>query len=194
MLNEISFEHTAMSIGELINWALDEGDSYHGYKLNLNPPYQRGAVWTDEQKRDAILSLLQGIPLGNIFVNHSDKKHYTVRPSVVDGQQRILALTGFFKGEFTVPTSWFDDREQNPDNPLVPLDYEEDEITYGQLTRLAQMDFRQRKIAVSESNVQSIEEEARIFNLVNFHGTAMTEEDAARARDIAGDDDTHFQN
>lgn len=65
-------------------------------KLNLNPTYQRNSVWTKSQKQLLIDSLLSGIPVPAIYWNKVDQN----KIDVVDGQQRLRAISEFKKDEF----------------------------------------------------------------------------------------------
>src|SRR5690606_26217464 len=60
--------------------------------LNLTPSYQRGDVWTTNDRQALIESVLRGIPLPSIIlreVGASDPQE------VVDGKQRLTALLRF---------------------------------------------------------------------------------------------------
>ena len=63
--------------------------------LNPNPEYQRGAVWSDAQKKKLIDSVLRGYPLPLIYLHYKRKMVAgMVREDleIIDGQQRINAL------------------------------------------------------------------------------------------------------
>jgi len=76
--------------------------------LVLDPPFQRGSVWTLAQRRAWIESILSDLPLPAIFVNRFGTKvsevheKYGQRDVVIDGQQRIRATAAFIAGEFAV--------------------------------------------------------------------------------------------
>jgi len=79
---------------------LPESDEDH---LVVNPPFQRGAVWTLEQKQRWIEALLDDLPIPAIFINSfSGHPTYGHREIVVDGQQRLRAIAEFMKDEFGV--------------------------------------------------------------------------------------------
>lgn len=75
--------------------------------LVLDPPFQRGPVWTLEQKQAWIESVLVDLPLPAFFINqfgyyagpHPKYGHADV---VIDGQQRIRATMAFMADEFRV--------------------------------------------------------------------------------------------
>lgn len=89
-------------------WLADRAsDPRSDLPLVLDPPFQRGAVWTTEQKQAWIESILLDMPLPAIFINqfgtmsggHPKWGHSDV---VIDGQQRLRATIGFLNDEFAV--------------------------------------------------------------------------------------------
>lgn len=57
-------------------------------KLNLNPPYQRNAIWTKKTQKFLIHSIKTGVPIPTIFLFEKEPYIY----EMVDGQQRTRAL------------------------------------------------------------------------------------------------------
>lgn len=71
--------------------------------LVVNPEYQRGAVWTLTQKKKLVDSVLRGYPIPMFYFHHiqqSAGKLVSQRYEVIDGQQRIDALSEFCDGAF----------------------------------------------------------------------------------------------
>ena len=71
--------------------------------LTVNPEYQRGAVWTQPQKKRLIDSVLRGYPLPLIYLHHVRKQVANITAEhfeVIDGQQRSNALYEFHEGAF----------------------------------------------------------------------------------------------
>jgi len=70
----------------------------------LDPPFQRGAVWTQDQKVAWIETMLRGLGLPAIFVNQFPEEHptYAFREVVIDGQQRLRATLEFMQDGFRV--------------------------------------------------------------------------------------------
>ncbi|GLO12116.1 hypothetical protein PPUJ20028_06970 [Pseudomonas putida] len=72
-------------------------------------PWQRPAVWIDEQKVRFITSIWMGADLGSYLVNewyaYADRTGaFAINSEVLlDGQQRLTALEGYLLGEFGVP-------------------------------------------------------------------------------------------
>lgn len=74
------------------------------YHLNVSPDFQRGYVWTPEQKVRYVEFILQGGATGHdIYTNCPDwdaggRTDYVL----VDGKQRLDAVLGFLNNEFPV--------------------------------------------------------------------------------------------
>lgn len=67
-------------------------------KIWLNPTYQREAVWTRSQKQLLLDSLLQDIDIPKLYFRSIDVDGYHYE--VVDGQQRLRAISEFLRSEF----------------------------------------------------------------------------------------------
>lgn len=84
-------------------------DMYADNELSFNPCYQRGLVWSKEQKELFIKALLKGIVrLTPTYVFNgfsSDTKLY----EVLDGKQRLTTLLEFVRNEFTVDGVYYKD-------------------------------------------------------------------------------------
>lgn len=63
-------------------------------EVNLNPPYQRGYVWTEDQRSKYIEYCLKGGISGrSIFLNGKDWETDGTAPlEVVDGKQRLVSI------------------------------------------------------------------------------------------------------
>jgi hypothetical protein len=71
--------------------------------LVVNPEYQRGTVWTPSLKKKLVDSVLRGYPIPLIYlhrIRQAAGKLVSERYEVIDGQQRINALSDFYEGAF----------------------------------------------------------------------------------------------
>jgi hypothetical protein len=66
--------------------------------LNLRPEYQRRLRWKTSQKSRLIESLLLNIPVPPIFLYENSAARY----EVMDGQQRLNAVSEFIKGDYAL--------------------------------------------------------------------------------------------
>ena len=67
--------------------------------IDLNPPYQRGLVWSLDQKRELIDTILWGVSVPSLYLrllNLGMKTPY----EVLDGKQRLSALVDFVEDRF----------------------------------------------------------------------------------------------
>lgn len=164
------------------------------FGLVLDPPYQRGEVWTEDQETALIRSLLTGIPTGTVIIsdraNDNWRKTYGSDPfdtgepvyAVIDGKQRLTTVFHWFDGELAVPATWFEPAmvetaEDTGDGPYV---------RFTGLTKLGQRVFEGKAhLQVAETKAASVAEEAAIYLLVNGGGTPQTSADMTNAQHIA---------
>jgi hypothetical protein len=159
----------------------------------LDPPYQRGDVWTIEQRMGLVRSWLQGVPIPAVIINDrcsptwfaanpQDRANPVYAYAVIDGRQRIQTAIDWFAGELLVPVSWFpvkhvETTEQTSDGPYV---------RYTGLTQVGQR-FAENHCVLpcAEGRVATVEQEAEIYLLVNGAGTPQTQADLDRAARVA---------
>ena len=93
---DIRFNYSQREIGSLLHLL------YSDTGLDLNPKYQRGNVWSLQQKQSLIESIFKNIDIGKFTIIRrkfrEDQEHYY---EVLDGKQRIIAIGEFFEGRFT---------------------------------------------------------------------------------------------
>jgi hypothetical protein len=89
-------ENIPLSVGNLCR-RIERG------KINLRPEYQRGRVWSLGQKQLLIDSLLSDLDIPKIYLNYLEANNEnTFESEVVDGQQRLSAMSEFLRNEFTL--------------------------------------------------------------------------------------------
>lgn len=123
------------------------------------PEFQRDLVWTEDQKRALIHSVWLNIPIGTYSVNFS-LAHKALPPKLrnilIDGQQRLDALRGYWSDEF---------------------DY--DGYYWSQLSDLDQRYFVRTSFPQMRTDGRDEAEVRRYYNAMNFAGTAHKEEERA---------------
>jgi Protein of unknown function DUF262 len=162
--------------------------------LTVDLPYQRGPVWTEDQRIALIKSWLTGTPIASIIINDRCNSAWYAKHShrpgidgpvyaVIDGKQRLLTAAAWFAGELAVPASWF------PAMEIVTMVTTEDGlyVTYAGLTPGMQrvLGIAEMLLPVAEAKVGSVHAEAEIYLRVNGGGTPQTAADMARATEIA---------
>lgn len=86
------------------------------YRLQLNPPFQRGHVWTDEQRSRFVEYLLRGGNMSNVI--YFNQPSWQSAPTsdyndfvCVDGLQRLTAVMKFMDNELKVFGSYYKEFE-----------------------------------------------------------------------------------
>ncbi len=98
-----SFDSRTYSINDFVEW--DKAK-----QLELNPRFQRRAVWTDKAKSFLMDTILRGKPIPKIFIRQKiNVSTKTSTREVVDGQQRLRTILSFIKDGFVV------NKRQNPE-------------------------------------------------------------------------------
>lgn len=88
----ISTSVDATQIATLVN--------YHDWgTLNLNPPWQRGDIWSPKKKKAVVESILLNIPLPAIILHTLEDG----KIEVIDGQQRLRSIMQFVDNKFALP-------------------------------------------------------------------------------------------
>lgn len=178
-----SMQASNRSARELARIFADDGD--------ISPSYQRGSVWTDDQRMALVRSWLMGLPIPSVVINDrifgswpSDRQGplggYAY--SVIDGKQRIETAMAWFAGGFAVPASWF-----------AAGDVLETEITedgpYVRYTGLTLAEQRHQgnsfMLPAVEAKVATLEQEAELYLLLNGAGTPQSDEAMANALRVA---------
>lgn len=75
--------------------------------LNIRPPYQREFVYTYDEQREVIGTILDGCPLGNMYFHVQRDSMYPddeelFKYAVADGQQRIISICNFYNHVFPI--------------------------------------------------------------------------------------------
>ncbi|MEI5032419.1 DUF262 domain-containing protein [Streptomyces sp. S1A(2023)] len=169
------------------------------FGLDLQPPYQRGRVWSEDQKVALIRSWLTGTPTGVVILNDRTTEEWAdangydpasrgeAMYACIDGQQRISTAIDWFGDQFAVPASWFDAGDVTATEDTADGLY----VRWSGLTLIRQRHFANRaQLAVAEARVATVREEAAIYLLVNGGGTPQTDTDMNNAARIAGGEET----
>lgn len=85
------------------------GKFYH-FGLDMNPDYQRGNVWDKSDKIKLINSIFNNVDIGKfVFITLPFKNSFTPTYEVLDGKQRIIAITEFYENRFQYEGLYFGD-------------------------------------------------------------------------------------
>jgi hypothetical protein len=67
------------------------------------PPYQRKNVWSNHQKESLIESFFRRFYVPDVVLREVNTPSYNMKYEVVDGQQRIIAISDFFNDKIKLP-------------------------------------------------------------------------------------------
>lgn len=130
-----------------------------GERLNLNPDYQRGAVWDEGRQRRFIGHALEEGLVPPVYI-HRDDTFMTEETECVDGQQRLRAIREFVRGNIPgdvyipgegVRSLWFKDfdEDEQRDRRLTI------EVIYGDWPRQDRLKFYLRLNAGGVAHTES---------------------------------------
>jgi len=193
------------SLGE---WSLENlsrpAETFYGHIKNTNnadqwdltAPYQRQSVWSDEQRRNLIKSMIMGLPIGTVIISKlPPNRELSYR--IVDGKQRIETIQQFAGNKFSVPGWWFAARALIDGEQARPRNVFYRDLTgFGQrsidFATLPSLEFDVTRVwnpatreAESTPETGWVAREAELFLLVNFGGVDQTDADRARAVNVA---------
>lgn len=89
-----NFDTRTYSISDFVEW------DKNGL-LELSPDFQRRSVWTDKAKSYLIDTVLRGKPMPKLIITQRLEGAKNIRV-VVDGQQRLRAILGYYNGDFKI--------------------------------------------------------------------------------------------
>ena len=189
-LREWRLSATNRAAHDLVTTMLDQ--------IDMQPPYQRGAVWTTDQRVALIRSWIMSIPVPAVILNNRDNDEWTAsegsiyadghrenfRPTwaVVDGKQRLETAVLWFTDVLYVPASWFPPEriqhvQHTADGPYV---------NYAGLTEVGRRFVgRSFQLPMMEAKLPDLRSEAELYLLINGGGTPHSGDDMTRAMQVA---------
>ncbi|WP_313150493.1 DUF262 domain-containing protein [Lysinibacillus capsici] len=132
-------------------------------RLDLQPNFQRGEVWSTPKKRKLIDSILRGWRIPPIHV--IENKEYI--DEVLDGQQRLATIRDFMQNEIKI------------DGNLSPVDeniQRLDGLTFSELSQSIQSRFMKYSITIIRLTEFKSEEPSELFFRLNQPATLTSAE------------------
>jgi hypothetical protein len=102
-------------------------------RLNLDPDFQRGDVWTETKGSEFIESILRREYIPTFVIWRRDMG----RADVLDGRQRLTAIRRFSRGELKVPVAIVGQEKVK-------------KLTYGELPDNLQLTFDEQQLKINE--------------------------------------------
>lgn len=187
-LDVLSLNTGDRQIGELANSFRSD------FGIEMNPPYQRGRVWSGDQKVALVRSWMTGVPTGVVILNDRATPGWEAANNIssyddtapvyacIDGQQRLTTAYDWFDDAFAVPASWFGAGDITAAEDTDDGSY----VRWSGLTVPRQRHFKNRAhLTIAVAHVNTIQEEAAVYVLVNGGGTPQTDADMDNAARIA---------
>lgn len=135
----------------------------YNFGIDLDPPYQRGYIWDDDDRQKLIRSIFEGAEIGRFVV--VDKNTYSAHPGeyafeILDGKQRLKTIIDFYENRFPYCGLYFND--------LSGTDKHTFRNTIIQVAKVSMMKYSAEKLS-------------ELFVLLNRSGRAMTDQDIEKA-------------
>ena len=71
--------------------------------IDLQPPYQRGYIWSSDFKDKLLYSVIKHYPIGSVSIRiRREINNKGALNEVVDGQQRLRTIYDFYMGNYTI--------------------------------------------------------------------------------------------
>jgi len=121
--------------------------TYYESGLDLNPDYQRGNVWSSDDKLLLIESIFKNIDIGKFTIIKRPFKENEQSYEILDGKQRIITLIEFFEDRF-----------------------EYKGLKFSELNWRDQRHFENYNLSYSEASPMSHEQKYRYFLNLNITG------------------------
>lgn len=136
--------------------------------ININPPYQRGLVWTLEQKQKYIENLFNETAVITPTIVLNWENHiYDSAYEVIDGKQRLTTIFDFIENKFCLSNGlYFKDLSMSDCNFILYHD-----VRY---TRIEKIDY---------TNL-TLNEKIELFLEINELGTKMSEEHIEKVKEM----------
>jgi hypothetical protein len=147
------------SISDFLEW-------HKNGLLELDPDFQRRAVWSEKAKSYLVDTIVRGKPIPKIFISQRLEGARNVR-IVVDGQQRLRAIIGFVNEDFTIS------RAHNQELAGVP---------FSELPQEVRDDFYQYEIAVDLLFNMTYEDTLDVFARLNSYTIILNKQERLNAQ------------
>lgn len=135
--------------------------------IDMNPPYQRGYVWSDSERTALLDSIFCGADIGKFTVRVLDMDEYQEKHlgyEIIDGKQRFLTILDFYLNRFQYKGFYFN--ELSSADRRAFLDHN---VSWCELKNLTQKDT------------------LRVFLLVNRGGRTVSDDVIHRAEKLLSD-------
>src|SRR4030042_1054351 len=103
--------------------------------LILKPPFQRKPVWSERTNCYLIDTILNNMPMPEVYIQIETDKEGQTKYIVVDGQQRIRAILDYIEGEYALLEDECTTQYANKEFKDLPDGVKKDFWSYQVVTR-----------------------------------------------------------
>jgi len=165
----MKYSEVQHAVGELV-------EQFQKNALLINPEYQRGAVWTERQQGKFLDSIFREYPVPAVFIRaieHQGLRGTHSTFELVDGQQRLRALSDFLSDKLRLPPLTGTDRLRLPASVAAEPAHWAGR-TWTELTPELQQHLRNSKLRVFVVEHPTGDDEVRDLFIRLQAGTALT--------------------
>ena len=134
-------------------------DYFDRSALDLSPTFQRNPVWTDSQASYLVDSILNGMPIPELFVRTITDTEGERRMEVVDGQQRLRSIIRFYSNDMVLEGKDVTDKWRGK--------------TWDSLSDVQKGEFWKYKLVVRELEGASDAEVREMFRRLNANQSSL---------------------
>jgi len=152
--------------------------NYRDMRYVVNRRYQRKLVWTLEEKRKFIDSIISGYPVPIILLAENRRLDRNIF-EIIDGMQRLNAITSFLENEFSVDGHFFDLNTMADTKALL----DEEKLTQQQpvLPRDTCVNIASYTVPLSIYEFAAKDEVDEVFRRINSGGRKLSRQELRAA-------------
>jgi hypothetical protein len=155
---------------------------YRAGNFQVNRRYQRKLVWTLDEKRALIDSVLHGYPIPLILLAYTTHASGTKTFEILDGMQRLNALFTFIENEFSVEDKFFDVEQLSRARQLANDGiFHAVRATDQLLAPEACANFLDYTLAVTEFPASDEKAVHEVFGRINSYGHQLSDQEKRQA-------------
>ena len=138
---------------------------YYFFGINCNPAYQRGSVWSDNDRELLLETIFMGGEIGRFVLKDIDMDEWREHPEfsyeIIDGKQRLLTLASFCENRFRYKG-----------------------FLYSELSKRDKRTFNEASIAIADLRNLSKKDTLRVFLLLNRGGKIVSNDVLNHAKEL----------
>ncbi|MGP5613981.1 GmrSD restriction endonuclease domain-containing protein [Corynebacterium variabile] len=155
---------------------------YSEGKYIINRRYQRKLVWSQDQKESLIDSIVQGLPIPLILLAEKYEKGNTSQQlEIIDGLQRLNAITAFINNEYSYKGKYFDLETLASTKAMLDDPNHRMKQKLPVMSREASVGIANYKVPVSTYSTKYSETVDEVFRRINSSGRKLSRQEVRQA-------------